>query len=225
MAATKAPTVNQLSGASPKAAAPATPAPVAAKPSGSTSLFQGAPQTATSYVTSTSETPKWMQDAIYTQIQMASNLASKPYQEYNAPRVAELSPLQQQAYKSVANNQGFWQGDIDKAQSGMYDFSGKGTTDQLNSAQGQYLNPNLVGQNLQAGQGYYNQAGQQNIMGAAQPYLAQAGQQDITGAANPYLQNAAQSSASNIDQYMSPYQQNVMDVMAKQGARNLSENL
>jgi len=220
-------TVNQMSGASysaPKTTAAPAPA-AAAKPSTSTSLFQGAPQTATSYVTTTSETPKWMQDAIYTQIQMASNLASKPYQEYNAPRVAELSPLQQQAYKNVANNQGFWQSGIDAAQTDMYGYAGKGTSDQLNTAQDRYLNPSLVGSNLTAGQDYYNRAGQQDITGAAQPYLAQAGQQSITGAADPYLQTAAQSSAANINQYMSPYQQNVMDVMARQGARNLSENL
>jgi hypothetical protein len=39
------------------------------------------------------------------------------------------------------------------------------------------------------------------------------------------LQAAAQSGASGIGQYTSPYQQGVMDVIAKQGARNLSENL
>jgi len=44
-------------------------------------------------------------------------------------------------------------------------------------------------------------------------------------AANPYLRAASQSSAAGIDQYMNPYQQNVMDVIARQGARNLSENL
>ena len=71
------------------------------------SLFQGSPQTATSYATSSTETPKWMQDAIYNQIQIAQNLANKPYQSYDMPTVAELSPLQHQAYAKVQNNQGF----------------------------------------------------------------------------------------------------------------------
>jgi hypothetical protein len=44
-------------------------------------------------------------------------------------------------------------------------------------------------------------------------------------AANPYLQQASQSSVSNIDQYMNPYQTNVMDAIAQQGTRNLTENL
>jgi hypothetical protein len=69
-------------------------------------------------------------------------------------------------------------------------------------------------------------------MGAAQPYLTQAGQTTAQAlsdralnAANPYLQAASQSSAQNVGQYMSPYQTGVMDVIAKQGGRNLSENL
>jgi hypothetical protein len=191
----------------------------------STTLFQGKPQTATSYVKTSTETPKWMQDAIYNQIQVATNLANKPYQEYEAPRVATLTPLQQQAYKDINANQGFWKSGIDAAQTDMYGYAQKGTADELTTEQARYLNPSLVGTNLTAGQNYYNLAGQQDITGAAEPYLSQAGQQSITGAADPYLQTAAQSSATNVGQYMSPYQQNVMDVMAKQGARNLSENL
>ena len=196
------------------------------------SLFQGSPQTATSYATSSTETPKWMQDAIYNQIQIAQNIANKPYQAYDMPTVAELSPLQQQAYKNVQANQGFYQGDIDKAQTGMYEFGGKGTADQLRGEQNQYLRQGLVDQNLNAGQNYFNQAGRQDIMGAASPYLqqsstttAQALSDRALNAADPYLTAAAQSAAGGINQYMSPYQTGVMDVIAKQGARNLSENL
>lgn len=196
------------------------------------SLFQGSPQTATSYATSSTETPKWMQDAIYNQIQIAQNIANKPYQAYDMPTVAELSPLQQQAYKNVQANQGFYQGDIDKAQTGMYEFGGKGTADQLRGEQNQYLRQGLVDQNLNAGQNYFNQAGRQDIVGAASPYLqqsstttAQALSDRALNAADPYLTAAAQSAASGINQYMSPYQTGVMDVIAKQGARNLSENL
>ena len=266
------------------------------------SLFQGSPQVATSYTTSSTETPKWMQDAIYNQIQVAQNIANTPYESYNMPTVAELSPLQQQAYRQVQGNQGFYQGDLDKAQSGMYDFGAKGTADALKQTQGQYLSPDLAGRNLNAGQYYFDQAGQSNIvgagqpalsiamgmdatgaaqpslsqagasagniMGAAQPYMNQAGAAagNITGAAqpylnqagqaagnivgaaqpfmgqagqttaqalsdralnaaNPYLSAASQSGAGGVSQYMSPYQSGVMDVIAKQAGRNLSENL
>ena len=212
------------------------------------SLFQGSPQTATSYTTSSTETPKWMQDAIYNQVQWSTNVANTPYQPYSLPTVAELSPLQQQAYKQVQNQQGAGTADMNFASSGMKGFATKGTADELKAAQNQYLRQGLVDQNLNAGQGYFNQAGKMDIVGAAQPYLNQAGQQNIMGAANPYLQQssqttaealsdkalnaanpylqaASQSAASGISQYNSPYQQGVMDVIAKQGARNLSENL
>lgn len=196
------------------------------------SLFQGSPQTATSYTTSSTETPKWMQDAIYNQIQMAQNVANTPYQSYEMPTVAELSPLQQQAYQQVQQNQSAWAPAMDFAQTGMQGFASKGTTDQLRQDQGQYLRQGLVDQNLNAGQSLWGRAGQMDITGAAQPYLNQAGQttaealsERALSAANPYLQAASQSSAQNVGQYMSPYQQNAMDVIAKQGARNLTENL
>lgn len=212
------------------------------------SLFQGSPQTAMSYTTSSTETPKWMQDAIYNQIQVATNLANKPFQAYDMPTVAELSPLQQQAYRNVQANQGFYQGDLDKAQTGMYEFGSKGTADALKTAQDQYLRQDLVGKNLDAGQGYFNKAGQMDIVGAAQPALGKAMGMDAVGAAqpylnqanqttaealsdralnaaNPYLTAASQSAAGGINQYMSPYQTGAMDVIAKQAGRNLSENL
>jgi len=196
------------------------------------SLFQGDPQKATSYTTSTSETPKWMQDAIYNQIQVAQNIANRPFMEYDLPRVAELSPLQQQAYKNVVSNQGFFQGELDKAQGDMYGFGSKGTADQLGQQQGQYLRQDLVGKNLDAGQQLFGRAGAMDIVGAAQPYMGQAGTTTAQAladraltAANPYLQAAAQTSAQGVNQYMSPYQTGVLDVIAKQGARNLSENI
>lgn len=197
------------------------------------SLFQGSPQTATSYATSSTETPKWMQDAIYNQIQVAQNLANKPYQAYDMPTVAELSPLQQQAYANVQKNQGFYQGDIDKAQSGMYDFGSKGTADTLRTAQNQYLQtPATAMGQLTKGQGYFDKAGGLDIVAAANPYLTKAdtttaaslAEKALT-AANPYLTAAAGTASAGIKDYMSPYQTGVMDVIAKQGARNLSENL
>jgi hypothetical protein len=207
-----------------------------------------------------------MQDAIYNQIQVATNLANKPYQSYAGPTVAELSSNQQKAYDMVGQNAGAWQGALNAVQSGMSDFAKAGTADQLRTDQGKYLRQDLVNTNLDKGQSYWDQAGKMDIVGAAQPalsramgidsvaaaqpYLSQAGQAagNIYGsaqpymnqagattaqalsdralnAANPYLQASAQSAGSQVGQYMNPYQQNVMDVMAQQSARNLQENL
>jgi hypothetical protein len=234
------------------------------------SLFEGEPKTATSYVTSSSEMPKWMQDAVYNQIQVATNLANKPYEEYTLSGergVAQLTPLQQAAYSKAASNAGVGftydaqgnvtgtqfgtpahMGTLGSAITGMEGFGTKGTADQLRAEQAQYLRQGLVDVNLNKGQGYFDRAGGLDVVGAAQPALSRAFQQDIVGAAqpllgraeqttaqslaeraltaaSPYLQSAGQTAASQVGQYMSPYQQGVLDVIAKQGARNLSENL
>jgi hypothetical protein len=87
------------------------------------SLFSGTPQTATSYVTSSSEAPKWMQDAIYNQIQWSTNLAQKPYEPYTGTTVAGLTPEQQQAYQSVQQNQGAWQPALTTATTGTQNIA------------------------------------------------------------------------------------------------------
>ena len=176
------------------------------------SIFQGTPQSASSYTSSSTETPKWMQDAIYNQVNWSQNLANKPYEAYSLPTVAELSPMQQQAYTGVADSQGGYKQNFNKAQAGMEGMSTAGTSGALNTAQQQYLNPSansLAGSNLNTGQNLFGQAGNLDIVGAGQGFINQAGQ----------------SSVSDVNQYMNPYQTNVMDALAQQGARNLSENL
>lgn len=220
------------------------------------SLFQGAPQTATSYTTSSTETPKWMQDAIYNQIQLATNIANTSYQPYNLPTVAQLSPLQQQAYQQVQNNQGAWQPAMTQVQGGLSALAGSnagaaaaqpyfgqatgmataagntGTADQLQAEQAKYLHPELAGQNLAAGQSSWGKAAGLDSVGAAQPLIgaSAAGTQAAMGgsalsAANPLLTAASQKSTTGIQDYMNPYQQGVLDLIAKQGGRNLNENI
>ena len=196
------------------------------------SLFQGTPQTATSYTQSATETPKWMQDAIYNQIQIAQNIANRPFEAYQLPTVAELSPLQQRAYADVVANQGVFAPQITKAQAGMEGFSLRGTADQLRGAQAAFLRPDLAGTGLQAGQELFGRASGMDVVGAAQPLIQRAGEttaqavsERALAAASPYLQAAAGSSAGRVGEYMSPYQQGVLDVIAKQGARNLRENI
>jgi hypothetical protein len=146
--------------------------------------------------------------------------------------VAELSPLQQQAYQKVQENVDFWKPTMGKAQTGMEGFSTKGTADQLRAEQARYLRQDLVNRNLDTGQQLFGRAAGMDIVGAAQPFMQQAGQttaqalsERALAAASPYLQAAAQSSAARVGEYMSPYQQGVLDLIAKQGARNLQENI
>ena len=201
-------------------------------------LLQGTPQEATSYTTSSTETPTWMQDAIYNQIQMAQQEAAVPYQKYNLETVAPLTKMQTDAAAAVVAAQGKYDPIMNSVQQGLTGLSTAGTAADLTAAQNQYLRPGSVDTNLGSGQDLWGQAGQLNSVAAANPYLQNAAGTDISGsaqpfmgqagqttaqalsdralnAANPYLQSAAQSSTQNIDQYMSPYQQNVMDTMAK----------
>ncbi len=152
------------------------------------SLFQGTPQTATSYTTSSTETPKWMQDAIYNQIQMAQNVANTPYQPYSMPTVAELSPMQQQAYQNVQQNQGAWQNAMGMAQTGIGNIaSGPGAAS--------------------SAQPYFDQASSMSGMASASPALQQ--QANTLGSINfnqpaqtlqPYVNQAMNTKAANAAQ-------------------------
>jgi hypothetical protein len=86
----------------------------------------------------------------------------------------------------------------------MYGFSNKGTADALRNEQNQYLRQDLVGKNLDAGQNYFNKAGQMDIVGAAQPALSKAMGMDAVAAAQPYLSQAG-TAAGNIVGAAQPY--------------------
>jgi len=196
------------------------------------SIFSGTPLKATDYSTTSADTPKWLQDAIFNQVQNATLAASAPYQAYGLPTVAGLSPLQTQSNAQVASTQGSWEPAYKTAQAGMQNFTTAGTAGDLKTAQTPYLQPQLASQNLNAGQNYFNQAGAMDVRAAGQPYFdqsatttAQALSDKALNAANPYLIAASQSATQNIDQYMNPYQTNAMNALATAGARNLSESL
>jgi len=246
-----------------------------------TSIFKGSPQSATSYTTANTETPKWMQDAIYNQVNWAQNLANRPYESYDLPTVAELSPLQQQAFAGIANQQGNYQEAFDAAATGVAGQYEQDTGTALAASQAALLNPaedSMIGRDLNAAESLFDQAGKYNMRGA-RPMIREAGNMsgydaalsgldnaasfhmrgvrpmmreasNMSGldaaspnlqlagtttaealsdrainAANPYLQQASRSSVSDVDQYMNPYQTNVLDAIAQQGERNLTENL
>ena len=246
-----------------------------------TSIFKGSPQSATSYTTANTETPKWMQDAIYNQVNWAQNLANRPYESYDLPTVAELSPLQQQAFAGIANQQGNYQEAFDAAATGVAGQYEQDTGTALAASQAALLNPaedSMIGRDLNAAESLFDQAGQYNMKGV-RPMIREAGNMsgydaalsgldnaasfnmrgvrpmmreasNMSGlataspnlqlagtttaealsdrainAANPYLQQASRSSVSDVDQYMNPYQTNVLDAIAQQGERNLTENL
>ena len=246
-----------------------------------TSIFKGSPQSATSYTTANTETPKWMQDAIYNQVNWAQNLANRPYESYDLPTVAGLSPLQQQAFTGIENQQGNYQAAFDAAATGVAGQYEQDTGTALAASQAALLNPakdSMIGRDLNAAESLFDQAGEYNMRGV-RPMIREAGNMsgydaassgldnaasfnmrgvrpmmreasNMSGlataspnlqlagtttaealsdrainAANPYLEQASRSSVSDVDQYMNPYQTNVLDAIAQQGERNLTENL
>ena len=176
-------------------------------------LFQGDPQKATSYVTSTTETPKWLQDAIYNQIYQSTNVANTPFTPYSGTLVAGATPQQKQAYEAVSANYGAFQPQFEKAQTGLDALSG--------APGGAAAAQPYLSQQAAALGGVDTGAGARTLS----PYVEQSlGTSGLT-AAQPYLQAAGETSAGDIQQFMNPYTQNVTDQIAKLGARNLSENL
>lgn len=117
-------------------------------------LFEGTKQNVTNYGTQQTDSPKWMQDAIYNQINTSANIANKPYEEYMMPTVAELTPDQQQAYTQVRSAQGAWSGDLSAAQKGMQGVA---------ESSGQ----------MAAAQPYFSQVSSMSGLSAAQPYMNQ----------------------------------------------------
>lgn len=207
------------------------------------SLFTGTK--ATSYTTQASETPKWMQDAIFSQIQSASNVANMPYEAYSGPRVAGLAPQQEAAYKKAAQDVGSWLPTLNQAMTQTGALGSGMTASQaalpyiqqaaqyspMAAAQG-YLAQGLGGGGLQAASPYAQQ--QTQLLGRLNynvgtenlaPYVQQAVGQSGLAAASPYMQQAAQTSAQDIGQFMNPYNEAVTSQIARLGARNLSENL
>jgi len=204
------------------------------------------------YKSLTSQTvlPDWytnyaMQLLSNQQAQMAT-----PYTAYQGPRVAEFSPLQQQAF-----------GAVPAAATAYQPALGTATT----------ATQNIMGQNaLGAAQPYFSQAAGMSGLGAAQPYLQQ-GQQlaqqstqalgmqaaeptlstaeklNSVAAAAPSYQQAlgtmAQGTAAgglsaaqpllsqagqlttDVSQYMNPYISQVVDRAGEMGARALREKL
>ena len=164
-------------------------------------FFQGQPNKEVKLSTiNQGQTPVWMQDAIYKQTQLAQNFAQTPWQEYLGPNVAELDPMQTQAYQNVNDNAGAWKNDLWNAQSAMYDQTSNATATGLKTAQNAYLRPNLVDKNLNAGQTNWANAAKLNPLSAASGALNKALGMSASGAADQYLSNAAGVDIANAGQ-------------------------
>lgn len=198
-----------------------------------TYLTDQAAQQKTSVDFTKTDTPAWMQQAIYDQIANAKNAASVNYEPYKLPTVAGLNPNQTQAYSQIQQNStnfnaptGMNAG-MTNAAAAMKAYQDSNTATGLSTGQSSYLSPNTPAQWIKDASGNWTSAVGANPATAGTGNLTSSATSagNITTNANPYLTAAGNQAYTGISNYMNPYQQNVMDVMAKQGARNLSEIL
>ena len=184
------------------------------------SLFKGTPQTAPSYVSSTTETPKWMQDAIYNQINWSQNIANMPYEAYTGQLVATPQAQQQSAWEKVSKMQGAYETPMLDA---MRNTQAIAAAPGAETAAAPYFQRALAADPFMAAQGALSaQAGMLNQMDYAAPARN----------LSPYIQEAAAGTigaaapaTARVAEYLNPFTEAVTNRIAQLGARNLQENL
>lgn len=198
------------------------------------SLLQGSP----GQTTVSTQTPPWMQDAIYNTITWAQNLANKPYAAYEGPRVAGFTPTQQAGMAAAVGAAGAYQPYLGAAMGTLGEAAGIRTAGMIGGGGGAagaeaaapYLSK-AAGMSaveaakplMQQGVDPIRMAGQGSALTSAQPFLQQATGMSPLAAAQPYIGQAAQTFPGAVESYMNPYTKNVVNQIADLGVRQLQE--
>jgi len=152
--------------------------------------------TPTSTTTGLAALPDWAQGYAKDTLSNAAsltNINTNPYQQYDAQRIADFSPLQQQAQQGAANMQTSGAIGVGQDMAQAAGLSALGTNYNA-SNYGSQFNPQGIGYGAQTMQGY--QMGPAERIGT---------------------QSFAQPGAA--DAYMSPYMQNVVDIQKREAQR------
>lgn len=164
------------------------------------SLTEGTPlPNITTNQSQTTTAPSWYTDYLKG-IADTGNTAQQ-----NAQYVGS-TPLQERAFGNVAENVGNYQPSLEQASSALGDVGGMSS---LGAAQ-PYLS---------------NATGGTGALGAASAYLNKGANTDVLAAAQPYLNQANQGAYANIDKYMSPYVNDVVNQIGQLGQRQIQQNL
>lgn len=204
-------------------------------------LFQGSPPASVNtYGETTSNVPAWYSDYTQGLISRANSIAAEPYQPYNQARIASLDPLQTEAYNKTAGLSSTYEPLLNLSENAIYN-AGQGSAA---NAASPYIQQALQYNPYTAASGAIGDAG--TLIGQsygdasalAQPYFNQANQYTQQGAAGtaqlatPYMQQAsqlsgqgAQTGLNGIQDYMNPYQDQVVNRIGELAGRNLKENL
>jgi hypothetical protein len=190
-------------------AAPATTSTAGTQPS---SLMNSSVPLAPSGSTTQTVLPEWYTNYAQDILSRQAAVGNTPYPTYQGPRVADFTANQQAGF------------DMTKQAA----TAGQGA---LNTAMGA-TQASLGRSSLGAAQPYMNAVSSMSGGQAASPYLQQGanlyGQSTQGGGlqtAQPFLTNASNTAVGNINTYMNPYQQQVVDRIGDMGARTLREKL
>lgn len=152
------------------------------------------------------------------QAQALTDTTRNPYQPYSGERISGFTPGQQQVQQNVLGMQTPGQFDTGTA---MATAAGLGSI-----AAGQYNPTSITSQ--QVGLPSLQNYQMQNVQAAAQPTYDAPGMQAAQGAYDPNLQYfqmdaPGQFGQAQVDQYMSPYMQNVVDIEKREAARSAKQ--
>jgi len=157
-------------------------------------LFQGQPPpSVTTYGTATAGIPQFLSDYTQGLLSKANAVAAEPYQTYGAPRIADFTQAQQQAFQNTAAMQGQWSPSIQSAQN----LTGQAAASDPSQAASGYMSAAMGVNPMGAASPYFGQAGALNPTGAASGMVNQAAGMNPLGTASPYFGQAAGMSGAN----------------------------
>lgn len=190
-------------------------------------LFEGsAPTPGTTTGTTTVQLPEWYTQYTTDMLGRAQGVANLPYAQYTGPRIAGFTPTETAGFEATKSAAGAYQPFLNQAGTTLGQAAGMSG---MGAAAGDFARAGgMMG--AAAAQPLFGQAAGMSAMGAAQPMFSQAmapiqqaGQGSALTAAQPYLSAAAQTFPGAVEQYMSPYLQNVVERMGDIGVRQLQE--
>lgn len=164
-------------------------------------LFDGKPPpSVTTYGSTTSNVPQWLSDYTQGVVNQANTVAGQPYQEYGGPRIAGMTPEQNQAFQLAQGNVGKYKpllegaadttkgvlGQVTPGIAGNMEGAGRSFT---GSTVGQYMNPyaeNVTNRATQLANRNFNE----QLLPGIQDMFTRAGQYGSTRMADTVMKGA-----------------------------------
>ena len=195
--------------------------------------------------------PEWYTNYAQDILSRQAAVANTPYPTYQGPRVADFTANQQAGFDMTQQAATAGQGALNTALGATNASLGRsslGATQPLINAAAGMSGVQAASPYLEQGVGMFNQVGQSNALGTAQPLFNQAANLSGVNAATPNLQQGASlygqstqnlgmqsaqpfltaagnTSVGNINTYMNPYTDQVVNRIGELGARSLRENI